>query len=784
MQLPLYLQKTLTGPLLLGILFLTFWIRIQGLERLPAGQFTENDAYLYHWQAGIIAEQGRLPARDMSRWLPIGRDNGQLLPLYAYALAYTHKAFPWLSLYQVQLYASVLCFTLGLGVLLLFFTRCYGIFFAAIVGVLLATLPGSVERSAIGFGDRDAWCWMLGTLAVTSYLWREQIEPGWRRYLVTALSGFIVFLGGMSWEAFGIFVLIILSMEIWKFCTTDIEQHLKEYFLWILMFVPWLYFISPAYRSGYGFSTHLSALMLAPVLVIFALRGLRYLLLQYIESVHPHARKLAWGLTLLGIAVGGSYLLYQAGTFETTAFALQESRLMKDMTELADPHFGYWTVRYGTVFLLGILGLIIATLHFWKWHGLPLTFALSLLVGTTFFRWQLSASIGEARCNTLFLISLGVAALSLAIACLRKRADLQEERIWLVMLAWFLVWVALSRGGKRYDFFIGIPLAYGAAWLLWQLPVSVMQHLSAPVKPRWVTACFTLAVLISILFWHPLGGHATRAVAAAAKWRKPVPGHQTPLAQTLHWMKTTRLEDAVVAANWSYGSRLNVLGGVKTITDQDTFIPHWIHLYYRHVYCAQSAREALSFLKTHGATHLMLTEWGLISKAWWYSYIGSDADSDRRFGFTRLISLSDKRLSGIKDTPFLHIEAPDITSPPHFLTAHLKNGEIARLPYVAFQGTQRHTSKTPSNENLHGGVLLYYDENQNLEKAYYISTIGWQSLAVRLYFLGDLPDIFVPIYPTNGGDISPVKVWKIHYPPDIETDDKYLAPEPERRYEN
>ena len=720
----------------------------------------------------------------MHRWLPIGRDNGQLLPLYSYALAYTHKAFSWLSLYQIQLYAPVLCFTLALGVLLLFLTRYYGIFFAAIVGVLLATLPGSVERSAIGFGDRDAWCWMLGTLAVISYLWKEQIELRWRRYLVTALSGFIVFLGGMSWEAFGIFVLIIVSTEIWKFCTTDIEQHLKEYFLWILMFVPWLYLISPAYRSGYGFSTHLSALMLAPVLVIFALRGLRYLLLQYVEPARPHARKLAWGLTLLGVAVGASYLFYQAGAFETTVFAFRESRLMKDMTELADPHFRYWTGRYGTVFLLGSLGIIVRVLHLWKWHGLPFTLALSLFVGTTFFRWQLSAWIGEARCNTLFLISLGVAALSLAIACFRKRMDPQEERIWLVMLAWFLVWVALSRGGKRYDFFIGIPLAYGTAWLLWQLPVSVMQHLSASVKPRWVTACFTLAVLISVLFWHPLGGHATRAIAAAAKWRKPVPGHQTPLAQTLQWMKTTRLEDAVVAANWSYGSRLNVLGGVKTITDQDTFIPHWIHLYYRHVYCAQSAREALSFLKTHGATHLMLTEWGLISKAWRYSYIGSDADSDRRFGFTRLISLSDKRLSGIKDTPFLHIGAPDITSPPHFLTAHLKDGEITRLPYVAFQGTKRLIYKTSSDENLYSGILLYYDAENVLEKAYYLPTIGWQSLAVRLYFLGDLPDIFVPIYPTNGGDISPVKVWEIRYPPDIETNDKYLAPEPERRDEN
>ena len=362
MQLSLYLQKTLTGALLLSILFLTFWIRIQGVERLPAGQFTENDAYLYHWQASIITEQGRIPARDMHRWLPLGRDNRQLLSVYACALAYTHKAFPWLSLYDIQLYAPVICFTLALGTLLLFLTRCYGIFFAVIVGGLLAMLPGSIERSAVGFGDRDAWCWMFGVFAVMSYLWKEHSNPGWHRWIATALAGFIVFLGGLSWEPFGIFVLIILAAEVWKFCTTKTEQHLKEYLLWILMFVPWLYLISPAYRSGYGFSTHLSALMLVPPVSVFALRGVRHLLLHFYEPLRPHARKLAGGLTLLGIAVSGSYLFYQSGTFETTAFALQESRLMKDMTELADPHFGYWTSRYGTVFLLGSLGLIIATL--------------------------------------------------------------------------------------------------------------------------------------------------------------------------------------------------------------------------------------------------------------------------------------------------------------------------------------------------------------------------------------------------------------------------------------
>ncbi|MCG9134508.1 hypothetical protein J5I95_22825 [Candidatus Poribacteria bacterium] len=787
-QFPFYLQKAVAGVLLILILCLAFWIRIQGRERLPDGQFTENDAYLYHWQAGIIADQGHLPVRDMHRWLPLGRDNSQLLPLYAYTIAYTHKVFPWIPLYDIQLYAPAFCFILGLGVLILYLGRCYGVFFATIVGVLLATLPGSVERSAIGFGDRDAWCWMFGVLAVTSYLWKEQIEPGWRKYLATAFAGFTVFLGGLSWEPFGIFVLIVLLTEIWKFCTTDTEQHLKTYFLWILMFVPWLYIISPAYHSGYGFSTHLTALMLMPPVAVFALRGMRHLLLHFYEPLLPHARKLAWGLTLLAMTAGIGYLFFQEHTFETTAFAFSESRLMKDMTELADPHIGYWIGRYGTVFMVGSLGMVTAMFYLWKWHGIPLVLALLLFVGTTFFRGAISAWIGETRCDTLFFLSLGLTILGFSIICLQnvrnplnvqgnRASAIHIERCTLAMLAWFLLWVALSRGGKRYDFFIGIPLAYGTTWLLWHLPTVVLQKLSHLFKHRWITACFTISILVPVLFWNPLGGHATRAVAAAAKWRKPTP-EQGGIAQTLNWMKNTLPENAVVAANWSYGSQLNILGGVKTVTDQDTFLPHWIHLYYRHVYCGQSARKALTFLKTHGATHLMLTEWGLTSKALRYSYIGSDEHSDRRFEFTRLILLWDKRLSRIGQTPFQYLKAPDTTSPPDFLTAHLKDGHIAELPYVAFKGGKRYLHKTSNNDNSHGGVILYYDDNMHLSNAYYTPSIGWQSLSVRLYFFHDLPDIFVPIYSAKGDDIASVKVWEIHYPLDIKTDEKYLVTQP------
>ncbi len=466
---------------------------------------------------------------------------------------------------------------------------------------------------------------------------------------------------------------------------------------------------------------------------------------------------------------------------------------MKDMTELVDPHYGYWTGRYGTVFILGSFGLIITSLHLWKRNGLPLALALSLFSATTFFRWQISGWIGENTCNTLFLISFGFAVGCFAIASFRKDTE-KSELVTLAILAWFLLWVALSRGGKRYDFFIGLPLAYGTAWILSVSPGYILQKLKNAkilyphVNEQWVTICFAIIVLIPVFFWNPLGGHANRAIAAAATWRNPTPGEGTPLSKTYEWMKNTLPQDTVVAANWSYGSQLNVFGGVKTITDQDTFLPHWIHLYYRHVYCAQSEREALEFLKTHGVTHLMLREWGIVNRAYTYSYIGSDEKGDKRFGFTPLVKDRNKQLTSPKNIRFrfqyISTVGIEVKNPPDpYLNARLKTGAVARLPYVMFKGTKRHVPQLPSYRNPHGGVILYYDQNGTLEKAYHISSRGWKCLAVQLYFLGEMSDTFVPVYPEEENNTTSVKVWKINYPSDIEANPKYLVTEPETSHE-
>ena len=619
----------------------------------------------------------------MHRWLPLGRDLGQTLNLYPYVLAYTHKAisviFPNVTLYHVTFYMPVLCFCIGLGALCLFLYYTYGLLFSSIVGVLLVTLPGSIERSTAGFGDRDAWYLMIGILTVVTYLISLQVQDKRFRLLWTIISGFITFLGGMSWEGFGVFISIIFVVELWRFLTNEKEEGLLYYLFWVLTFVPMLWLASPAYRSGYGFSQHIAAFVFVPPVMILLFRSCRHLFLNhtpFAEKLRPHGRSLALGLTLVGLTLAAGYVLTQLSTFESTTVPLSNSSLMQAMTELRSPGYRYWVIRYGSIFIIGSLGFVLIPIQLWKKQGFLLSIPIALFILFSFFRQQGDNLWGEPFGNTFFGIALAGCALALIGVAWWRRTQALSELVFIAITAWFLVWVALSRDAKRYDFFIGLALAFGTTALILLIAQTLSERLRSSVyvsdrfreniKANTLKTGAAVILLITIMWLPTNTAHTYRTLYAAKEMRDPLPGGNRVNTAFL-WMKKFLVpkakETPIVAAHWGYGSQLNVFTGVKTITDQDTYIPHWVHLYYKYVHNASGEREALGYLKTHGATHLMLT--------------GKD-------------------------------------------------------PKKSFLRRQ-------------------------------------------------LSDAFVPIYPSAAKfKKSWVKIWRIQYPPDIETDDKYLATEPEK----
>ena len=183
--------------LLILLICIAYWIRIQSVDTIPEGQFTSNDAYFYYWQTEIVSEQGILPARDMDRWVPLGRDNEQLLSFYAYVVAYVHKIIaifsPHITPYHVILYMPAFCFVLALAAFCFFLYRSFGTLLSVSVGILLATMPSMIDRSTAGFSDRDSFVLMLGIFAVIMYLASLQLPYSRKRLFSTLPVGSLVF---------------------------------------------------------------------------------------------------------------------------------------------------------------------------------------------------------------------------------------------------------------------------------------------------------------------------------------------------------------------------------------------------------------------------------------------------------------------------------------------------------------------------------------------------------------------------------------------------------------
>lgn len=258
-------------------------------------------------------------------------------------------------------------------------------------------------------------------------------------------------------------------------------------------------------------------------------------------------------------------------------------------------------------------------------------------------------------------------------------------------------------------------------------------------------------------------------------------------------------EHAVIAAWWNYGSKVHWFAKRATVVDEDHYIPYWIFLTARHVFSSLSSTEALTFLKAHNVTHLLITTNELL-KLETITYTGSDETFDRGAAVHFLMPVRTRKV-----TPFVQqtdliphsSRTMDILSlngknyPPekwllqgvsirsdgetweakvHGVT---KDGEFS-LPPAEFRVGTSHISH--EKKGVPGSVFVFSKKaNQNLQ-AFYVSATAARLLTVRLYlFLEDIPG-FSLIHDTNSEarcEPAGYRLWKIDYPETIQPDPKY-----------
>ena len=712
-------------------------IRIENLSTLEGQHILDPDSARYLRQAKIIAQNGKMPERDMMRWVPIGVQRGDRLTFFPTLVAASHQFltffYPSLTIEQVAIFSPIL-FSLLSGLALYLLLNQVLDRETALLGVNIALIAYPwVRRTITGYADRDALTLFLSLISFYFYL-RSCQTVRWKNQIMFAvLSGSVMALLGLTWEGVGLMSTVIIGMELVQVVSFKYEKlDVYRYLSWVTPFLLGLTLFTNAYRD---LSKPFALIALGVPVLFLPIALMQPLLNQFVRSsrVITFNHRLPRGLSsILWLVICGPILVFPLIVwiqFPVSTFVdiwdnflspFGKSRLAAHISELLKFGTIGWFTWPGIFFGFTIAGVIGFMKRFAS--GLDLNIALSLvlfeilLAGTILTRvlsgwvWAQETPLTYA----FYLISISVFIVGMAILFVKAyRKHIREEissrarcfdRNSLFLLVWFILMMFAARGAKRFEFFfvpvVSVTGGYAFVQLLrwiardtnfsklffsvifvllgWEFVAMEADIITFLAKFAGVSTNYTVSLAITICWTVICMGFAFWQIYKKSRFRhwgtqclmltgvvtgvvflvgfspvRQLPSYArvsftqasrdytfitTAMHRAFEWMETHIPQSGVIAASWEYGSFLNLHANRATIIDEEQ-IPYWVHLMNRHVMLGQTEEEALEFLKTHGATHLLITQRD-INLLPTLSELGSDETYDRRCTISVLGNMS------------------------------------------------------------------------------------------------------------------------------------------------
>ncbi len=244
------------------------------------------------------------------------------------------------------------------------------------------------------------------------------------------------------------------------------------------------------------------------------------------------------------------------------------------------------------------------------------------------------------------------------------------------------------------------------------------------------------------------------------------------------WIQENTPENAVFAAYWDNGNWILALAQRATLADNTDLIPHRIYLQDKHLFRAQNEAEALAFLFTHKATHLLIDARDLFKI------------SKRKRGELIHSLYADK--SGIHFSTSSHIPVKSVDLSLD-ASGELTSADInVNGKKVNFKPKLASSAKPVylfSDDSLKGGVAvipvsIHHEPEEGVgEKRWnviYLSEIAKNNPIIKLYFLEEINPYFHLVYPAerkitpNPLEPHEIKIWELNYPAGIKENPDYL----------
>jgi len=656
-------QNILVIVLLLALILFGGWIRTQNLNLLvdsTTGKYipTALDPFYFLRIAETKIAQGSLPEFDAMRYPSAHLGfTSEILPQTVVFMYNIGKVFDSeVTIQFIDVISPVIFFALGL---IVFFFLIYILtnskITAFISSAFLAFLPPYLYRTTAGFSDHEALGMLAFFLVLLGYgLSLKFLEKNKKGLIKTILFGLLTgFLSAFSIASWGgganfIFMIIPLSFGLlWLIKSKNLEETNKKYLKRLLIFyISWIIF-SILFGLPYGFSltemivrvllrssSIFSGTILLFLLVDFSLIKLKNKI-KFIKKEKLEKYRILYSLLILAI-IGVIFLLLQGNLFSFISSTLDKflhpfgaGRTGLTVAENKQPFLKDWIGQIGNIFFwFFYLGMIFFGFNFSKGirkkknRILFSLFWVIMVSGILFSRISAASLFNGTNFISKFTYFGSLLLFFGYFVWIYFKDKIEIKSGLLIIFVWLFFMLVAGRGAIRLLFMITPFAAFMGGYFLINL-VNYTKKSKDEVLKMVLGVALIISLIAAVI---SLNGFI---VSSSAQAKSTGPSANSQWQSAMSWVRKNTAENSIFVHWWDYGYWVQYLGKRPTVTDGGHGIGYWDHLIGRYLLTTPKPETALSFMKSHNVSYLLIDPTDL-GKYPAYSIIGSDENGEDR----------------------------------------------------------------------------------------------------------------------------------------------------------
>ncbi len=656
--------KWIAIPVLIWLLIFTAQFRTANISQLTdiaTGESTlgpDLDPYLYLRLAKEI-DSGNLSNValniDCMRYAPICSNNYAQSNLMPWAILGIYKLallFKEINITNAANITSVVFFLISIVGFFLFTKTIFSFkldktkssLTALIASIFYAISPSMLHRTTGGIPEIEslglAFFWFAFLFFILA--WKSENKEKW--VIFGIISAIFTELMSFSWGGYRfIYLILALTTFVVFFLEKDIKKNIIIFSSW---FIPSIIIEFIKFRNIEAVITSISGPGIA--VIIFLLLVLQVIFLKFGLEEKFRKIKIPNNLKILILAVIIGILLLliispkllidlTSTMINGLLYPFGKARVSLTVAENSAPYLSQAISEFRYIiwaFLLSIIILFYESLKsFDKKEKIKLTLSFIIFISCLFFTRISSSSVfnGDNFISHFvyfagFLIFI-ITAISIYLKQTNNKEGFKGVDISYILLLSFAFWAIVSMRGAVRLFFIVSPMITLVASVL---PIKLydLRKKSKDDLLRFILLVLLILTVLSFVYVFIVYSASSSAQAKAT-----VPGaYEQQWQSAMAWVRENTAIGSIFVHWWDYGYWVQTIGERPTVTDGGHFTAYWDHLIGRYLLTTPFPEAALSFMKTHNVSYLLIdsTDLGKYSA---YSSIGSDTTGQDRYSW-------------------------------------------------------------------------------------------------------------------------------------------------------